>query len=401
MTNQEIFDMLVEKGVILSPSLDGGGKLNPEQADTFIDYVFDETGLKGKVRTVKFDAETMQIDKIGVGKRVAAPAEEGSDPKIRRGVQTSKVELTPVELILPFEIGDDFKQLNIEGDNVEDHIMQMFAKAFANDIEELEIFGDKLGVAVLEGDIIDGGDETRYIKDTYLAKLDGWLRLADNAHIFDGLDADISPAIFSDMINAMPTKFKRNRQNLKFFASPTLEQNYRQKVSARATAAGDAALGTTSNMTPFGVELVPLPLFAFLPRVVEHVVLSGTTTVNLRYKPISDEVVTKSTLGKIPEDAYIEATDYTIDTVNGTITRIGTGAIGDGETVKVTYAVNPQMLLTEYRNFIIGIGRDIRIETDRDIFKRVDQFVMTVKVAVTWEETDAVVKGINIGQGVS
>ena len=401
MTNQEIFNLLVDKGVILSTSLEGGGKLKSEQSYAFIDYVFDETGLKGKVRTVKFNAETLQIDKIGVGKRVAAPAEEGSDPKIRRGVQTSKVELKPIELILPFEIGDDFKQLNIEGDNVEDKIMQIFAKAFANDVEELEIFGDQLGVAVLEGDIIDGGDETRYIKDTYLAKIEGWLRAADNAHILDAADEDINPGIFSDMINAMPTKFKRNRQNLKFFASPSLEQNYRQKVSARATAAGDAALSTTQNLTPYGVELVPLPLFDFLPKVVEHISLTNTDVLSLRYKPISDEIVTRDTLLKTPEDAYVESVDYIIDPVNGTIANTGAGAIANGQVVKVTYSVNPQILLTEYRNFIIGIGRDIRIETDRDIFKRVDQFVMTVKVAVTWEETDAVVKGINIGQEVS
>jgi len=401
MTNEQLMQQLVDKGIISSGALSGGGKLNPQQADQFIDYVFDETGLKGKVRTIKFDPEQLVIDKIGVGKRVAAPAEEGSDPKIRRGVNTSKVVLQPVELIVPFEITDDFRQLNIEGDGVEDTIMKMFATAFANDVEDLQLNGDLLGQAALESDLYDGGDATRYIKDTYLAKLNGWMRLADDAHIYDAADADISPGIFSGMINAMPNKFKRNRNMLKFFSSTGLEQNYRQKVSTRATGAGDVALSTTQNLTPFGVELVPLSLLNFFPTIVEHVTLTGTDTINLRYKPIADEIVLPADLYKTPETPYVEGTDYTIDLVNGTITRIATGAIAAGATVKVTYSANPQLLLTEYRNLIIGIGRDVRVETDRDIFKRVDQFVMTVKVAVTWEETDAVVKGINIGPDVS
>ena len=59
------------------------------------------------------------------------------------------------------------------------------------------------------------------------------------------------------------------RKNMKFFISTDHEQNYRQTVSSRATAAGDVALSTTQNLTPFGMELVPLPLLSATPKIVE------------------------------------------------------------------------------------------------------------------------------------
>jgi len=51
-------------------------------------------------------------------------------------------------------------------------------------------------------------------------------------------------------------------------------------------------------------------------------------------------------------------------------------------------------------NFIIGIGRDIRIEKDRDIFKGVNQYAITAKVSVNFEEDSAIVKIRNVGTGV-
>ena len=57
-------------------------------------------------------------------------------------------------------------------------------------------------------------------------------------------------------------------------------------------------------------------------------------------------------------------------------------------------------MLTHKNNMIIGIGRDIRIEKDRDIYKGVNQYAITAKVAVEFEEVTAIAKGRNIGTGV-
>lgn len=49
-------------------------------------------------------------------------------------------------------------------------------------------------------------------------------------------------------------------------------------------------------------------------------------------------------------------------------------------------------LLTIPKNVIVGFSRDIRIETDRDIRARMNIIVLTLKLAVAYEEEDAVVK---------
>jgi hypothetical protein len=395
MTNRE----LVEKATIAADQLAAAGKLNPMQSDKFIDFVIDVTKLRNVVRVVKFRNEEANIDKIGVGKRVAVPKAEATDPGVRRGVSTSKVTLKPVEIMVPFEISDTFGEINIEGEDVKEHIVKMMATQLANDIEDLYINGNLLGPAAFEDDIFIGGSSTQVVKDSYLGLTDGWWKLAQGATVVDAEGDDISSQLFSDMLNAMPEKFKRDRSQLRFLSATDIEQNFRNKVSTRATAGGDAALSTTQNLTPFGVELVPVPLLGRTPKIVEHVTLTGTTPVALTFKPIVDgsEIVTLDTLGSTPVTPYIEGTDYNMDYPNGTIARDAGGALPTPVDVKVTYNAYPQVLLTHFNNLIVAIGRDIRIEKDRDIFKGVDQYAITTKVSVNIEELEAVVKMTNIG----
>jgi hypothetical protein len=387
---------LVRKAVITADALATNGKLNPAQSDKFLDYVIDETTLRNNARIVRFRNESLDIDKIGIGTRLAVPKAEARDPGVRRGVTTSKITLTPSEIMVPIEIGDNFREINIEGENVEDHVIQMMGTQTANDIEELYINGNKLGPACLESDIVEGGSDTLYIKDSYLALQKGWLALGDSGHIVDGEGANIGLTLFGKALRAMPTKFRRNRMALRWFMSPDLSQIYFEKLATRATALGDAAAGGAAH-GPFGIPISEVPLWSFLPTVVEHIVLTGTTPTPLTYGPVQNVVVTPSTLSSTPIAAYIEDTNYTVDYAAGTVVRVG-GGIGSGATVKVTYKSNPQLMLTHMNNFVVGVGRDVRIEKDRDIFKGVNQYAITAKVAVEIEEVDALVKVRNIGQ---
>lgn len=389
---------LLEKAVITTDALASAGKLNPAQSDKFIDYIVDETVLKNNARVVRFRNETLEIDKIGIGRRAALPKTEAQDPGLRRGINTSKIVLQPREIIVPFEVGDNFKEVALE-ENVEDHIIKMMATQLANDLEELYINADTVGPAVLESDYREGGDTAKYVKDKYLALQDGWFRLADGGHLYDAEGKNIGLSVFNAMLRQMPTKFRRNKAALRWFISPDLAQIYFEKLSTRATALGDQAAGGAGH-APFGVPMVEVPLLDFLPPVVQHVVLAGTTAVALRYAPVSSVVVTPSTLETTPTTPYVLDTDYELNTTTGAINRKAGGAITDGQTVKVTYVANPQILLTHQSNFIVGIGRDIRIEKDRDIYKGVNQYAITAKVSVQFEESDALVKGKNIGQGV-
>lgn len=395
-------EVLVQKAVIATDALASAGKLNPEQAEKFLDYVVDLSVIKNLGRVVRFGSETWEADKLGVGKRNAVPATEGKDPGVRRGVNTAKISLTPKEIMVPFEIGDTFREINVEGEAVSEHIVKLMATAVANDLEELYILGDVLGQAQLESDLLDGGDTTKYIKDTYLALTDGMLKKVRSGNVYDAAGANIGASVFSNMIQAMPVKFRRNRQLLRWLASPDMWQLWLERVSTRVGNVGDAAL-QGSGVNPFGIPGLEVPMMPLRPAVVEHLTLVNAGDVHtLKFAPIQagSEVVTFSSLSGVPTTKMIKDTDYEINYTTGAFNKKGGGAISDGNTVKITYNANPQLILTNPRNIIIGIGRDIRIEKDRDIFRRVNQYAITCKVAIELEEVTACVLGKNIGTGV-
>ena len=393
LTNEE----LVQKAITAAEALATSGKLNPAQANKFIDYVVDESVMKDNVRVVRFTNEELAIDRIGIGKRVMQPATEYVAPQHRSGVSTSQIKLKPEEVIAAFDITDTFKELNIEGESVEDHIIRMFAAGWRNDEEQLAINGDTVGPAALEGDLVDEGSTTQYIKDGLLTLFDGWWRKSDGAHLLNAANASIGLNVFGGMIRAMPQKYRRNKKDLRFFMSADLAQYYIEKMATRMTGKGDAA-AEGETQTPFGIPIVEVPLLDLLPRVVQHVTMTGTTAQSLRYAPYTAEIVLPITLDKTPTTPYIKNTDYSVDYTAGTITRIG-GGISDGQVVKVTYSANPQIILTHWQNFIMGIGRDIRIEKGRNIHKRANEYVVTGKVSVQMEQLDAVVKAYNVGTG--
>lgn len=398
LTNEQ----LVEKAVITTDAIAATGKLNPAQSDRFIDFVINETALGGNARVVRFRNEQLDIDKIGVGQRVAMPKAEAVDPGLRRGVTTSKVTLEPKEIMVPFEISDTFGDINIEGNDVEEHVIKMMATQSANDVEELYIIGDKLGPSITEDVIVgDGGSTTDHVKDSFLALQNGWQLLSDNGNIVDAEGANIGLSLFSKAIRAMPTKFRRNRNALRWFLSPDLWQIYLEKITTRATSLGDSVAGGGTH-NPFGILAVPIPLWDFTPRVVEHATLDDVTPVQLRYAPVSNVVVTPQALGSVATTPFPNnlTGGAIVDEAAGTLLSFDSGSGLDGVAVKITYESNPQVILTQQNNFIVGIGRDIRIEKDRDIFKGVNQYAITLKVAIEFEEDSAISKIINVGRSV-
>jgi len=396
-TNEEI----IEKAKIETSAIAASGKMNPKQATIFLNYVYDMTQLRNVVRLVRFTNETMNIDKLGVHSRVMVPKAEARAASLRRGVTPSQITLAPKDVTVPWEISDNFADYNLEGSNIYNTIAMLMATQFANDLEELLITGNTLGYARLQSDMIEGGSSTQVVKDSGMALFDGWLKLADSGNIYDALGADISSSLLSKMILAMPRKFRRVRKDMRFLVSMDHEQLYRERKGARQTAAGDQAETTQGRLTPYGIEMVPVPLLDSEPYVVEHVTLGAApAATTLTYKPItttSEFYVTPSTLAGSPVTPYLETTDYTINRTTGVFTTVGGMAMAAGGTFKITYQSKGQAILTDYQNLIMAIGRDIRMEEDRDHAAAVNQYFIHARIYGAIEEVTAVVKGINIG----
>lgn len=397
-TNEDLF----EKAVIEADAIASAGELPVDEADKFLDFVIDETGLKNHARVIKVKGDKWRVNKVGVGRRNAVLARRGIDPGVRRGISTSAVELQAVEIMVPWDIGDGILETNIEGMSLREHVMRMMGIAFGNDTEELWLLGDTLGHGRLQSDLEEDGDDERYVQDELMTAFNGLLRLADSGHVVDAENANYSTAVNGLAVRAMPTKFRRNRNDLRLYTPTDILEIWRERMAARIGPVGDAATGGKNPVPkPFGLTPADLALLPFQPLNVEHIQLNGETAVSLRYAPVQNVVVTSSTLTpKKPEDAFVEDTDYTVDETAGTVARIATGSIGDGDTVKVTYESNPQLIVTHKNNIIVAISRDVRIERGRNIHRRMSEYVITAKVAIGVEETDALVKIINVGTGV-
>jgi hypothetical protein len=394
-SNQE----LIEKAVIVTTALAASGKLNPKQAQKFINYVFDLTELSGKARTFSFRNEQMDIDKISVHKRVAVKFTEKTDPALRRGVNHSKVSLAPVKFMVPFEISDDYLLINIEGLSVEETIVKMMAIQFANDLEDLYINGDKVGRPALESDLVEGGSTTAYIRDTFLGSVDGWLRRADFGTQYNAANSANVKNIMAGALKALNKKYKKRRSGLTWIASPDLIVNLTQNLTEFNSPLADLAfMGQIQKLTPYGVPVIEAPVFDLRPVVTQTVTFTGSgSTVSLRYGHIANLVVIVNTLAGTPTNAYVPTTDYTFNATTGTITHAGVGSgIGATETVLLAYTVNPQLLLTYPSNLLVGLGLDVTIESDRQIFTQCNQWAMTVKADANLEEVEAMVKAYDI-----
>ncbi len=155
----------------------------------------------------------------------------------------------------------------------------------------------------------------------------------------------------------------------------------------------DNALQSQANLTPFGIELMPVPLLERNPLYAEDTIANtnGTSPTALLHKPLSEILLTPTSVGRTPIDAYALATDYTQDPTLGEWIRLGGGTIPSGGTIRATSRTAGKMLLTNPANLIIGIGLDVQIEKDRDIFKKVNQYAISVSVACEIEEVDACV----------
>jgi hypothetical protein len=178
-----------------------------------------------------------------------------------------------------------------------------------------------------------------------------------------------------------------------------LVEIWREAQSTRMTAMGDTATaGGNMAPKPFGLTPADMALMPFYPTIVEHLTLPPATPVALKYSPVRNVIVTLTNLGKTPTDRKVLNTDYTVNLSTGMIESAGPL---DGLSVKVTYNAQPQLLLTPRQNLIFGVSRDVRIEKDRNIHRGVNEVVITSKVGIAIENPEALVKIINLGEGVT
>jgi Phage capsid family len=237
----------------------GGGLLNADQANRFIDYMWDQTVLAKEGRVIRMRSNTQDIDKVGVGQRLVRLATEAVDDGVNADATFTKVSITTKKLRLDWELSRESLEDNIEGADLEDHIARLMATQFGNDVEDLAINGD-----------------TTLSSDPLLKSFDGFRKLGlAGGTVKAGAGATISKSILNTALKSMPRKYLQRRGDLRFYTGSGLAQDYLQSLTALPGTPEDivsgiirgnqvAVEGNAGSVVPFGfgVPIREVPLFS-------------------------------------------------------------------------------------------------------------------------------------------
>jgi len=340
-TNRQLLSkrQQIEKMVSL-PSI----VLAAEEADRFIDYIVDESVLKNNARVVKMKKETKNVRALGLGdKRFLYPGATFSSSDYLKTLSTHKIPLVSKKMRGCVAIYDDDLEDNIEGDAFADHIMRMVAGRIGNEMEEIFWIGDTgglggfgpndtrglfdgwryrirmsqaasgylsghyntvsgratlmtafnevdyvVGVAVnTQGQIVEPTTPNGFV---YICTIAGSQAAAEptwptvlggvvvdgsttwRCHAYDcalaGKIAQQNTGVpynwefkYGNMMKKLPSKYKKvGLANLRFFQSDQIAQDYIDALSARATILGDKAILGQGPLQYGQVPIVPCPL---------------------------------------------------------------------------------------------------------------------------------------------
>lgn len=339
-------DSLIEKVVatdtIAGSNPVGTGGLTYAQADRFIDYMWDETTLGGLVRTRRMRAVEEEIDTIAVGARLVRGATEAVDTGENVRPVFGKLSITTKKYRLDWELSSESLEDNIEGEALEDHIARLMATQMGNDLEDIAINGDT--------------DST----EPGIGVDDGWRKRAvAGAHVLDHGGDVLNRAAFSKALKAMPRKYMRRRNGLRFFTGTNAIQDWLfsfQQVETGMVDLGAAGNGLTSAVRtegeagfiagrPFGVTLQEVPLFL--------------------------------------EDRALD--------------NAGTSSVDEGAAGGATGVGHTDLWLTFPDNLIWGIKRDITVYREFKPKKDTIEYTVYTRQGVQIENLDAFVVVKNIG----
>jgi len=238
---------IIAKAAIDTSTIATYGKLNPEQADKFIDYMVDNSPFLKDIQTVPMGGPQYDLDFIGVSSRIIRKGQEATTPTNQPGVTTTRKRLTTTEVILPQDISFSFLEDNIEKGNAEDHIAKLLAMQFGNDVCDLAINGDTAA---------SGTDED------FLKIGNGFIKIAKasaTAHVFDtNASVDYKGVVFGGMLDKLPNAFRQNLGELRYYVSPNVASAYIEQLTVRQTAWADELLQTGKLPQYKGVTIFPV-----------------------------------------------------------------------------------------------------------------------------------------------
>ncbi len=251
------------------------------EADKFIDYIMDESVMKGKARVVKMNKATQNIRALGLGTGdFLHPGDTFSSSEYKKTLSHNKIELVSKKVRGCIAIFDDDLEDNIEADAFADHLMKMITQQIANELDKAYWLGDTgSGNAYGDTDIKSLWDGWRFqiangdtSGDTYYNDVSGGAVVLDATSSGSfRVEAPSRIAMvektapynwefkYNQMLASMPSKYKLPLASLAFYNSDLVTQNYIEALAARSTIMGDVAIAGKGAMTYGMVPIVSCP----------------------------------------------------------------------------------------------------------------------------------------------
>ncbi len=261
LTNKQ----LLEKAALETADFGGAGeaRLTIEQAAEFIRIAQKPQAMLSDVRTVTNKANSWEENKISFGRILHAASEVGETGRLTSGQQTKpgtgivvmETKLFRGEVLISDSIMED----NVEHEGFGGTISTMVAERCGVDVEDIFINGN-----------IGGGH-------AFYGVLNGWLtqvRNGPDSHVRDASgDADFQ-ATLKALLSSLPSQFKVDKTNMRYYVSDVIEEAYRDLLSTRGTPLGDLTLEGTNPLKYQGIPIKPVPLFpvdiGFSPVLLTH-----------------------------------------------------------------------------------------------------------------------------------
>lgn len=337
--------------------------LEAEEADAFIDVVYDESLLFKNANFIRMVKNTKNLRHLGISSRILYAGTLNSSDYLTE-LDENLIQLQAKKLVGILVIDDDDLEDLPEGPGYFDHVMEMAAKKISNELEEVALLGDtgtQSGFGTKDArKQINGWFkqlDNSQSSETYYNDVTGATTMLDASNIITGgnygthtsdfqldgniVEQDNTSGVwefkFAKMMRGLPTKYEQIfRGDMRFYVAPKVQSIFVEALGARATLLGDQAILGTQ---PLAYARIPIVATPGIPLTMETYQSGDTTKDNF-------------------------------DASNGA----------------TTFA-----LYTSPKNLVIGMQRDIRIEMQRDAVNGKTYVVYTIRFDAVVEDVAAVV----------
>lgn len=335
-----------------------------DQAKQFIDYVVDESnGLLKKFRVVQMTGPTMEIAKILDDGKFLRPGWSykrtgGSNGHDGYEFGNDMIKLVSKDIEGKVRIFDKELEDNIEGKSLESHIMSIAAKKIANELVESAIYSRALPNPSGENGILNVFNGLKYsIKST-------------NGNVIDGKELTTREITRSTIIKGKKVLKTKYRTEVEVLLDSDLKTDLDELYNDPN---GNKWDGETIKNTISGMKINEVPLMTSENAVIDDTKTTTSTGVNSAGQKVIN-VTSASALSITTGDTIVvrsgEADEmaYTVNSVNTNAITVLENLVYDipaDSTVHKATLDGADVIITNPKNVVIGIQRDVKVEFER------------------------------------